>query len=652
MADPDPIRTLEDLVEAALEGLTPPPHAQDQDPQRAYTDPTSFRLRGGGNPGDRRHSEQCVAQLRQAFIQMGCTPTTGIQAGRGSFGNVNTGRGSGGLFPDPLTPLKTPAPTSTGLDPSTQTPGIPDPMFPANPDTGASPYARTTSTGSGSRRSSIARQPIRGRFTPRTNSVYTAGRLFTKADRVGMRAEKWAGIHKEATRKILPKKLNDVFKTDTDEDKLDQVFNVHRLVDLMIQQMHKYDFDEPITRLVTPIQFGNQWIAKPGEEHDLSQEYPALPIAYVANSTRWYRLWSKDDLYLQDLDMQMEFLENNTHDSLWTTCLADQKSYPEEAHGGPLMFALILRRIMNTSETAIDNCVKKLKNYKISDTKGEDVDRAVNLIRATHELLLSVSHVGHNYVPTDFPKILLDVFQTTSVPQFNHPFYKLKTETVMKADAEGVLPKWPTVEAITNLASNSYNRLKDSGKWDVPKGSDASAFLGEGGTSSTGGSASKKKIICFNCGQEGHLATKCPKPKDTAKIEEARKKFLEEKAKKGKLNCPKTKMMNGKPYKLNKNGAYVLDQAKIRKQKEKLDGLADDLVNLTVAAAGGSVAPSAVSDPTAATASTNAQTQTSGSETQTQNTQANQQATPAVHAAIVSKIKEKLAQYVKAPYSE
>jgi len=84
---------------------------------------------------------------------------------------------------------------------------------------------------------------------------------------------------------------------------------------------------------------------------------------------------------------------------------------PIEA-GGPLFLVVMLKEI-----TTIRALTSRITGFKISNVPGESVLKAVSQLQGAITRLTVV-----NQVPYDLPEKLLDVFATSSVPEFNEIF--------------------------------------------------------------------------------------------------------------------------------------------------------------------------------------------------------------------------------------
>ena len=302
------------------------------------------------------------------------------------------------------------------------------------------------------------------------------------------------------------------------------------------------------------------------EQFDLLRDYTKLTPHMVALSTIWLRMWCPDAWLESNLMLFYKFLQNNTDETLWLKCLEEYASilaecsfvgYPP-ADGGPLMLLLILRRIQGSTETAIEHLVKRVQGLKISTMEGENVDHAVSLIKSTNALLVDSSTDERNLVPDSFPKTILQVFQTTSMPEFNKAFADIETTVRNSAIMEGEVPEYPTVDKILTMATGLYLSMSDS--WEGADKTGA-AFNANGHKT-----RSTAHYNCFNCGKPGHLAPECTLPPNPKQIEANRKKFLANKGPQHKLS------KDGKTHlKKNKAGAYIVDSKKMKKLKSKAD---------------------------------------------------------------------------------
>jgi hypothetical protein len=232
------------------------------------------------------------------------------------------------------------------------------------------------------------------------------------------------------------------------------------------------------------------------------------------------------------------------------------------------------------SETAIYQVLEAFKQLTLKKIPGENVDSAVSLTKVTLTALRNASTPDRNYIPDDFPELVLKLFMTSSVLEFNESFAFEHRRIVHEADMTGKRPKWPTVESLTLLATNSYGRLTRDMKWTGAAQAKKSAFIADPSAPATPQSNAPKRA-CFNCGSPNHLLPDCPKPRDEEKIAKNRKSLRKPKSTStmsSSSNNPtkkRTKTINGVPHVLNVNNQYVPDQRALRLQanteRDRLD---------------------------------------------------------------------------------
>ena len=307
------------------------------------------------------------------------------------------------------------------------------------------------------------------------------------------------------------------------------------------------------------------------ETFNLFLDYPRITDTMVANSNAYWRTWIGEPFVEENLQFTYEALRNNTEPSLWAKASEDYDEYPPIYRGGPLMFSLLLNRILNQTEDSLGHLNSSFKVLSVKGTPAEDVDIVVSIIKSTYRALKAASRPEKSFIPDDFVDTIFSIFQTSSVDAFNVVFRNMRNDIVVAADMSGTLPEWPTVSQLTSLATKTYHRLLTLNQWIAPVA--PSALVGSVPT------PSRPRGKCFNCGGD-HLLPACTEPRDEVKIKAARDAFAATKTRPpggrsgpsggrfpgrggggGSGRPPKrTTAKGGKPMILNKQGVYVLDQ--------------------------------------------------------------------------------------------
>lgn len=415
---------------------------------------------------------------------------------------------------------------------------------------------------------------------------FKEARLWNKLERASLAADVKLTFSKHATGYVLSKSNKLAEPVISNEDgKLNHIHNLQAQLKTLRHHMVNYDIMD-VFHIVIPkdVQKTSALVDK-DLIYDLFLHHSKLTPNMVANSCEWYNRRVQQDFVRENMNLTLQCLQNNTEESLWIKCYSVyEDEYSMEQRGGPLMLSLLLKKIQDSSESAMEHLKASVHHLKISDLKGEDVDLAVGRIKSAYNILSSASTPDHCYIPDDFPKTVLTVLQTSSVPEFNHAFKAELDEIQRQSDKFGGLPQWPTVSELTTLATNTYQRLLNANQWHVAA---TTKSKGYNVTPRTGPSSSNsRKVACFNCGSPDHLAPDCPQPRDEAKITANREKYQRQNGNNSRNQRPRGRgkpkhktAADGTPQIRNKLGAWVPDQKKIQ-NKAKLASIADSLAAL------------------------------------------------------------------------
>ena len=458
-------------------------------------------------------------------------------------------------------------------------------------------------------------------------------KLFDKTDRHKMTPDQMAEFIDKATRPVLHKKGlpkmppadpagTEMLDTLTNNaTAMDRIESQARVMDLMDGDTVVYPLDVHNSPALDPVRFS------------VFKDYAIITWEQMILSLTWYALWAGDSWVRESMELLKMLLRNNVDADLWNRCNEECLTAPPECQTGPLMLYLILRRLQNCSESTLELLLLKVRNYKIKDRQGEDIDYVVRMVNTAVALLKHSSNEDRNYIAHDFSRDLLRVFQTTSVPGFNQVFAEIERSKQVEADSSGspVVP-WPDLNSITQLALKTYHRMSATGVW--AKGSRPPAFNAT--------NSQWKPGSCFNCGDPDHISRDCTLPTNQPLFDANLKAYKEWKKTQGKTHGhsgrgsgrgggggrgngsgsgrgthggrgggrgkPFRKFASdGKPLKLNEHGLYVLDQARWNKQQkdatiEKLTAVLSTagVGDSAIAALAGTPAPAPVAPPPAA----------------------------------------------------
>ena len=345
-------------------------------------------------------------------------------------------------------------------------------------------------------------------------------KLWDKNQRKALDAKDKQTFEEKATKWVLAKsnKLQVLSYDPTDGNALKNLGRLRTQLEALKLHMERMDIDDVMT-VVVPTDV-NKSSAIHMTTYDIFTDYPQLTPEAVAVSSTWYKYYVTNEWIGENFLLTLDCLRNNTEEELFSKCLEEMNQYPPVSHGGPLMLMLLLARIQSSSEKTITSLIHQVKNLKISDIKGENVDEAVTLIRSAYEFMVACSTDHHDYVPDDFPKTVLRVFQTTSVPAFNSAFEEEEKDSEIKSFKTGGAIDYPTIEETLNLATNMYTNMR-------------AIWNGTTGSSVFNASATSFVRTCDNCGSTDHLSPSCPKERDEARIAANKQKRMNRQGSRG-----------------------------------------------------------------------------------------------------------------------
>ena len=423
------------------------------------------------------------------------------------------------------------------------------------------------------------------------SDIQMEGRIWKKTERHKLDKDDYSEWQRSAITYVLSKhnKLAEPEGSPGDLKYLEQIQNSKLQLNLIREHLYKYDFIDVLT-IVTPtdVLHTNHLT---GDEFDLLTEFPKLNLAHIANSCAWCNLWppAKSPWFRTNMQYIYEFLQKNTEEKLWVKCLDEYSAYHYPHRGGPLLFGIILKRRLSGTEQALRSVAKSLTQIKIKNEKGEDVEAVTSRIKAGHEALVNASSDDRNYVPEDFPRQILQVFRTTSVPRFNKVFTDELASITNTAVKSQTMPVWTSVPELVRMANEHYKLIRDDtehGGWNLTAQPRRRALTVQD-------PVPFPVRTCFNCGEEDCSLERCTKERNEARIAQNRAKFRADVAAaraarqrggrggRGRGNDPRgrgggrggrggahtatrqTKMVDGVPMVLNKNRKWVLDQKKV-----------------------------------------------------------------------------------------
>ena len=115
----------------------------------------------------------------------------------------------------------------------------------------------------------------------------------------------------------------------------------------------------------------------------------------------------------------------------------------------------MMRIITRATTEATRKLIERIKNLKINNIRGENVLQATSLIRG------AIICLGDR-IPSDIDDIVLQIYQTSSYPQFNEIFRLMELNKRLRVVIQY------NVQEITAIANSNYQEFLDTDVWQAP----------------------------------------------------------------------------------------------------------------------------------------------------------------------------------------
>ena len=224
---------------------------------------------------------------------------------------------------------------------------------------------------------------------------------------------------------------------------------------------------------------------------DLIREYATVSEAEITAHVQSFT----DDYDQTNLEWSYEALIN----SIDAQILIDVQKYIDSAMTGPHLYWTIMTHIHSTTSPAMRTLIDKLRDMRLKDEPGENVETYTNKVDA-----ICMQLQGANKSPADVSVLVTIGLKTSTVEEFRLRFIGIYNELEDN-------PSTYTFKEVIRKAEHAYRSLVDSKGWGPlakQPGTDA-AFQ-------YGGGDRFKNVTCWVCGQKGHTAKKCPNRKTDA----------------------------------------------------------------------------------------------------------------------------------------
>jgi hypothetical protein len=260
---------------------------------------------------------------------------------------------------------------------------------------------------------------------------------------------------------------------------------------------------------------------------DLLVDFRKVTKEEVALSCAWWNLHgffadSSGNKQTLSRDMNWSYLhfKNHVNDNLYNDVNKAFLKYEKKQRGGPLFFKLLVDTLLSSNETSLSSLESTIKQFNIAKDGKDDIPESIKTLEAGSLTIRAMRDDGSERppLPEKFVIDLFQVFQTTSVPQFNDKMKALHANLDMHrlTRKEKTLNTIENLEGIFDMASDYYTELFDEGIW----------------TQATIESAKSSFIFwknrCWNCKKEDCHVSRCKLPIDNAQIEISKQEWMKE----------------------------------------------------------------------------------------------------------------------------
>lgn len=140
----------------------------------------------------------------------------------------------------------------------------------------------------------------------------------------------------------------------------------------------------------------------------------------VRASCNFYRLRGAPD-HIENLLWSFDAVRNSCTSALREIVDAKMNKYDKNEHTGPLYYFFLICQLTSTSGTAVRFVTQSLTTLnKVTDLEGQSIGLMCRNIRSIIKWLQMVDKV-----PRDLDTIVMQIFKTCTVPQFQQTFKQL-----------------------------------------------------------------------------------------------------------------------------------------------------------------------------------------------------------------------------------
>ena len=219
------------------------------------------------------------------------------------------------------------------------------------------------------------------RFNTTARGPADAARPFVavkQTDRGSLTASDLKRLHQAAIKGLLTR-----FKILSLLDSSKQLDNAYTLV-MMLAKIKKHLRAYNMHNVFYVVSPHPNQVSNPstciGVPRDLLAKYATILVADIVNSVSFYRTYGQD-YNLQNLQWSQEFLSTCCSDKIRNRVNKKLLEISKLHQGGPVFLWHLLRVITTMTKTAATAFIARMTAMTLSSNQGENVDRAVSLLR-------------------------------------------------------------------------------------------------------------------------------------------------------------------------------------------------------------------------------------------------------------------------------
>ena len=289
-------------------------------------------------------------------------------------------------------------------------------------------------------------------------------------------------------------------------DLLTQNFEISHLIEQVRKRCENYGMIDVFTLVIPDPTSSNPGAVQTTTVKDvvvtstlnLFDSYSSVTRQQVQASSEHYLLFGQD-FDVENLKWSEDFLSNSCEPDLRNKINENMMLSQDTYQGGPLFFYELIQIILTLTADDAEAMKTSIKTMTLQDFQGENVDKAVTLLRASIKRFKLIDEV-----PLNISDQLTEIFQTASVDKFKQSFILLQTMNGMQESSYDP-------ESILETASRYYKKL--AAEWNVPDNHKTSTFT----------AGTRRGPICWGCGKPGHTIQNCRSTNDAD-----RKRILKE----------------------------------------------------------------------------------------------------------------------------